>query len=159
MSSTRQRNIMMITFILLFLFGNLEAMSVLRKSHVSGGQLKRIQKQIHSQVKEVYRTGQDSKINIVFEEDGILLISPPYALVSDLGKDLFSPELMKEIEHLLLVHETGQIFYIKQGQLVDHRLLSGLAEPILGLSAKREVVLSISRKQTSGRPVRIEIVE
>lgn len=52
--------------------------------------------------------------------------------------------------------ETGRLFYIKQGHLAGHCLLSGLVEPVLGMEAKKEVVFLISRKPTSDRPVRIE---
>lgn len=123
------------------------------------GKLSNIQRQINFQVKSTYKTGQDNRVTFASSEaDVILVISPPYAKISDLGKDIFSPELLSKMQSFVDSKETGHLFYIKQGHLEDHRLLSGLAEPVLGKATKKEVVILISRKPTSGRPVRIEII-
>lgn len=122
------------------------------------GQLAKIQREIDSKVYEVYKTGQDAKINITFADEGILVISPPYADISGVGKKAFNAAVLMKMQSFVNSQETGHLFYIKQGHLADHRLLSGLAEPVLGIKSKKEIVLLISRKPTSGRPVRIEIL-
>lgn len=118
----------------------------------------KLQDQINSQVIQVYKTGQDERVVFnLAQQDEILVIAPPYADISVLGKDIFAPALKKKMQALVGSQETGHLFYIKQGRLIDHRMLSNLAEPILGIGAKKEVIFLISRKPTSGRSVRIEI--
>jgi hypothetical protein len=122
------------------------------------GPLSNIQKQIDSITKIVYKTGRDSRVTFTFpDKNGILVISPPYANISTIAKDSLSLELRKKMQSYVDSQETGHLFYIERGELVDHRRLSGLAEPIGGMGVKKEVVFLISRKPTSGRPVRIEI--
>ena len=127
-------------------------------THWPAGKLFYLQRQIDSQVDIANKTGQDSKVTFVSSEPGItLIISPPYAKISDIGKDILNPLLSGKLQSFVDSRETGHLFCIKNGQLLDHRLLSGYAEPILGMSVKKETVFLISRKSTSGRPVRIEI--
>ena len=123
------------------------------------GPLAEIRKQIDVGVGVVYRTGSRGKVTFVSETDGILVMSPPYADMSQLGKDAFSQELRQKMQSFVDRQETGHLFYIAQGNLTDHRLLSGLGEPILGMGTGKEVVFEINRTPTSGRPVRIEIVK
>ncbi len=122
------------------------------------GKLANIQRQIDSKVEQVYRTGQDGTVIFLLPSgNGTIVISPSYAVLADLGKDIFRSDLLKRMQSFVDSQETGHLFYIENGQLIDHRLLSGSAEPILGMSAKKEMGFLISRKSTSGRPVRIEI--
>jgi len=123
------------------------------------GKLANIQRQIDSKVEQVYRTGQDGAVIFLLPtRNGTIVISPPYAVLADLGKDIFRFDLLQRMQSFVDSQETGHLFYIENGQLIDHRLLSGSAEPILGMSAKKETVFLIRRKLTSDRPVRIEIV-
>jgi hypothetical protein len=145
--------------LLLLLIGTGAVLFLKETTRWPAGKLSDIQRQIDSQVKATYKTGQDGKVTFTFSErDVILVISPPYVKISDLGKDIFSPALLSKMQSFVDSQETGHLFYIKQGNLADHRLLSGLAEPVLGKAMKKDVVILISRKLTSGRPVRIEIL-
>ncbi|MBN2754590.1 MAG: hypothetical protein JXR81_06945 [Candidatus Goldbacteria bacterium] len=128
-------------------------------THWPVDKLSDLQRRINSQVNATNKTGQDSKISFaVSESNVVLIISPPYAKISDIGKDILNPVLFGELQSFVDSQETGHLFYVKNGQLIDHRLLSGLVEPILGMSMRKDTVFLISRKSTSGRPVRIEIL-
>lgn len=144
---------------LTFLFFGLAIAFFLKETtRLPFGKLANIQKQIDSKVEQVYKTGQDGTVIFLLPSgDGTIVISPPYAVLADLGKDILRSDLLKRMQSFVDSQETGHLFYIENGQLIDHRLLSGSAEPILGMSAKKEMVFLISRKSTSGRPVRIEI--
>jgi hypothetical protein len=118
-----------------------------------------IQKQIDSAVLAVYKTGRDIRITFTFHEDGgALVISPAYANISEIGKDVFNQELCTKMQSYVNSQEVGHLFYINNGNLTDHRIISNLSEPILGMKTKKAVVFLVSRKLTSGRPVRIEIL-
>ena len=98
------------------------------------GPLSSIQKQINLVADVVYKTGRADKVVFISsKENGTLVLSPPYANISSLGKGSFSPALLKILQSFVDSTETGHLFYIEQGHLVDHRLLSGLVEPILGM--------------------------
>lgn len=92
------------------------------------------------------------------ESDVVIIISPPYAHISDLGKNIFNLDILGKIQSDVNAKETGHLFYLKQGKLIDHKLLSGLAEPVLGMATGKEVIFQISRHSTSGRPIKVEIV-
>ena len=127
--------------------------------HHQTGQLASLVEQINLQVGKVHKTGEVSKVTFTFAEgDVALVIAPPYANISDIGKDVLSPELLSKMKSFVNAQETGHIFYIRQGDLREHRLLSYLAEPILGIGTEKEIVFLISPKITSGRPVRIEMI-
>lgn len=53
--------------------------------------------------------------------------------------------------------ETGHLFMIRQGRIVDHCLLSFSAEPILEKAEGTEFIFTITRIETSGRPIAIEM--
>jgi hypothetical protein len=118
-----------------------------------------LSKQIDAQVSATYETGQNGKIFFIPDEEGVMLVvSPPYARISDLRGNIFDSTLLNKMQSYVDSAETGHLFYIKKGHLIDHRLLSERAAPILGKATGKEVVFQVSRQPTSGRPVRIEIM-
>jgi len=124
------------------------------------GPLTKTQGLINFQADVVYRTGQSSRIVFVSAgEDEMIVISPPYVNIADLGKNVFSPGLLEKMQSFVNRQETGHLFYIKRGKLADHRLLSGLVVPILGMETKKEIVFLLSREAISGRPVKMKILD
>ncbi|MDD3182409.1 MAG: hypothetical protein PHD48_06370 [Alphaproteobacteria bacterium] len=123
------------------------------------GELAAAQKSINLQIETTYRTGQRGTISFKPTSESFLLISPPYADLTQLAGQPLSPALEKEIKTEIEWTETGHLFLIKKGQIIDHRLLSNLAEPILGSAEGPAFLFSISREETSGRPVKIELVK
>jgi len=129
-------------------------------THSPEGVLFNLKKQIDVKAKLVYKTGQESKITFVFpDKDAILVISPPYENVSKVKNNILNKALLEQIQNFVNHQESGHIFYIKEGQLIEHRLLSGLLYPIFGTGTKQEITFSLTRQSTSGRPIRLEILE
>jgi hypothetical protein len=120
--------------------------------------IKNLAKDIDKAVEQVHQSGMDQEVEFVLPDaSAILLISPPYASLKEL-ENKFPASLLKKIDHDLYAVETGQIFYIRNNRIADHKFLSNFAAPVLGVSQEARVKLLISKKTTSGRPVRVEIL-
>ena len=89
------------------------------------------------------------------DPDAVIVLSPPYARISG-GQ--FSHGVAEQMQEVAGSQETGHLFYIKNEMIADHRLLTGLAEPVYGMGKGDQVHFLVSRKATSGRPIRIEII-
>ncbi len=145
-------------YLIVLVFVCIVVVVYLLSSKTTSSALSVIQREINSKVDVVYKTGENNEVVFSLpDEDGILVLSPPYANIGDLGNDVFSRELKDKMQSIINSQETGHLFYIKRGHISDHRLLSGLVEPILGVGSAREIIFLLSRKAISGRPVTIEI--
>jgi len=82
-----------------------------------------------------------------------LIISPPYADLKNISNGV-DVNLLEEIESEVNWAETGHLFLI---QLTDYRLLSGSAEPILAKAQGKEFIFTISKIETLGRTIRVEM--
>lgn len=109
-------------------------------------------------VERAEKTGAEQEVLYTISEEGVrLVVSPAYASMKKLEGGLDAAvigRMQSEVDAI----ETGHLFYIKGRKVVDHALLPGSAEPILGVSAGKTVRFVVSKKETSSRPVRIEIL-
>ncbi|QQR68721.1 MAG: hypothetical protein IPI58_07730 [Alphaproteobacteria bacterium] len=117
------------------------------------------QRDIDRQVEATHLTGQKGEVSFKTSSHSFLLMSPPYASLSQFTDKALTPALVKEMEAETNMTETGHLFLVRGGRIIDHRLLSTLAEPILGSAEGTEFIFSITREGTSGRPIRIELVK
>ena len=119
------------------------------------GELATLQNNINKQV-ELTKNGQIGQVEFKAEFDTTLVISPPYADLKIISNGI-DAGLLEEMQSEVNWTETGHLFMIQQGKIIDHRLLSGSAEPILAKAQGKEFIFVISKIETSGRPIRIEM--
>jgi hypothetical protein len=119
------------------------------------GELAELQANINKQA-ELTTNGQIGQVEFKTEFDTTLIISPPYANLKNIG-DGIDENLLKEMQSKVDWTETGHLFMIQQAKIIGHRLLSGSAEPILTKAQGKEFIFIISKIETSGRPIRIEM--
>jgi len=124
-------------------------------THWPFGELASLQENINKQV-EITKNGQTGHVAFQTELDATLIISPPYADLKIISKDI-EPNMLDTMQAEVDWTETGHLFMIQQGEMVDHRLLSGSAEPLLAKAQGKEFIFTISKIETSGRPIRIEM--
>lgn len=129
-----------------------------KTAHWPFGELALLHEDLNRQVEETYRTGQAGEISFNVPSNVFLLLSPPYAQLPEFTGQSLSPSLRILMQNKVNEDETGHLFLVKDGQLIDHRWLSGLAEPILGSSEGSSFVFSVAKEETSARPVRIKLV-
>lgn len=119
------------------------------------GELAALQNNINKQV-ELTKNGQIGHVEFKTEFDATMIISPPYADLKNVINDI-DANLLEKMQSEVNWTETGHLFLIQQGKITDHCLLSGSAEPILAKAQGKEFVFTISKIETSGRPIRIEM--
>lgn len=120
--------------------------------------LSEAQKQINLQAEETHRMGHDSRVTFFAPDaDAMIVLLPAYAVVKDVEKLALDSAVMDDMQRDVDAGESGHLYYVSQGRIKDHKLLSGLVEPVAGVSARRETSFLISDQETSGRPVRVEI--
>lgn len=113
--------------------------------------------QLDAAVDRVNKGGQDVNLEFNIQDDATVIICPPYTSPSLFGNP-FSNEVIKDLDkNCLMGAETGHMMYVLNGRVIDHQLLSGSAEPIVGWANGPNVKFNISKKLTSARPVRIQI--
>ena len=130
-----------------------------KTAHWPLGELALLHEDLNRQVEETYRTGQAGEVSFKMPSNVFLLLSPAYAQLPEFSGQALSPSLRAKMQGEVNGDETGHLFLVKDGQLIEHRLLSSLAEPILGSSEGSRFVFSVTREETSARPVRIELVK
>lgn len=135
------------------------AISLFFWSRSDPGPLWVLQHELNKRSDIVYATGKDNVLEFHSpDSDAVVVISPPYYLIKNEKIPNISKETLNIMQEEINVSETGHIFYIRNNSLLDHRLLSGLAEPVYGVSSEGSIKFLISPKTTSGRPVRIEMI-
>ncbi|MER2520617.1 MAG: hypothetical protein ABTQ34_08015 [Bdellovibrionales bacterium] len=121
-------------------------------------QLLATQRQIDKLAEETRSTGHSSKVTFFSEDsDVIVVLLPAYAVVKDLEGLTLDQRLMEEIQRRVNDQETGHLFLIARGRIKDHKILSGLIEPVPGFSARQGTAFLISNDQQGSRPVRVAI--
>lgn len=121
------------------------------------GELRLLTDNLDEAVRKVYSSGVTQQVEFTLPDaQSIVLLSPPYANLND---SKISPDILKKIQDDVNRIETGHIFLISKDKIADHQLLSSSAEPIWGISQPGGdiVVFLVSKQETSGRPVRIEL--
>ena len=123
------------------------------------GPLLRLAKQLDAAAVICEKTGSDQAVSFHSpDSNATVVLSPPYATIAgEEGGRQFPAEVAKQMQDFVDSQETGHLFYLKDGIVADHRLLTGLAEPLYGIGKGAQIQFLVSRETTSGRPVRIEI--
>jgi hypothetical protein len=123
------------------------------------GPLLDVKEELRKSVEFTYKTGKNRQVYLNNPEKDVIIISPPYHPIKGDIETLVSKELISFIQDETARIETGHLYCISKDKIIDHRILTGLAEPVFGYSQNENVKFLISRKNTSGRPVRIEIID
>jgi len=88
----------------------------------------------------------------------LVVVCPPYSSVKQYVHP-FSEDVIQVIEdHCLRGAETSHLFYLEDGILQGHQLLSGTVEAILGWSNYDDISFMIEKKETAGRSIRLQIM-
>lgn len=106
---------------------------------------------------EANSTGTGGNVECAVDPDDVVILSPPYADVKRFAAGAADTLTLQTIAQAVNTHETGHLFYIRKGRILDHCTLSGVAEPVFGVAKSKKVTFKVSRRNTSGRPVRVEI--
>ncbi len=115
--------------------------------------------EIDNKIEEVLKEGKDRRVSFINSDgDTFLVLSPPYQIISDKGQGIFL-QATKAMQYEVDAKENGHLFLIRKGRVLAHAILSNHATPIYGFSNNSKINVLISRTETSGRPVRIELTK
>ena len=105
----------------------------------------------------VNETGEESILHFrLFKNPGMIVIAPPGF---DIRDEPSLPEALRKKMHAKIKSkDTGHLFCVLDANISDHRPLNGLAGPVYGMGKAEDISFKLSRRMTTGRPVRMEIV-